>query len=833
MIIKYRFSINGVSVHPIYKDDLTKTYEKESGQVFFREQLSGSLSLINEDFDWISSQLFNTEFVLLTEKSNDNGLTWVNYITSSFFKTDCKWDSDNKKVELKVNVKDVYTDVLAGLDKEFNLIKLAPEIKPLFIQKRPLLQYYIPGQSSLTCFLSGMSWEQEVNEPVTNANTLAGFSFSLSSHLQRSSVTKSSQNPPTPLIHGEEFVNKFTFTRQNPCEWLSQDGDYKLKYEPYFSDSNHTLYQFGLYRVSTNTKLFGTPGYDTIYTNPIGAQIALTAVGGSGATGQYIIQNFTVNVYSRYLLDVDNIFGQNTTPILSDDIVPNNRNYKYMIGYDVDLCTISNELQSTPTEYGYATEDEYFVRPYDSLFGRMFYALAKPSWVLSSYWFMFSDLDEYFEVGGRKLYTLKDTFPIHSVISVLLNQLTPGLLHEGTNEYSQFLYSDTNPLSFNNFRTFISPKSNVISGEYDQPARKAPATLGQIFDMLFTTFKCKWFIEDNKLKIEHISYFRNGNSYENTQPCDYDITKLLNRKVKKNWNLGTNSWEFNKSEIPERIEFSWMDKVTEAFTGYPIDVISKYVTRGNIQTVNVSQFTSDIDYMLLNPESISNDGFALFAATQTDVILSWPEYFGLYSSGIGYTLPKIDIKKGLYGMNAVLHCEVTVGLLGDAVTIVYYDSANNIISEVNLGVPAVLQSINDYNVVIPNGTTSFAFKSGTASLTVEILSFIVPTSYELPFITMQVEEHKYIMQNGLLSWLKLHPNYYMHDLPAKEVNVNKINAYAIGISRNKQQSISFPSNDDLDIMSLVKTDLGNGQIEKVSVNLSSRMNEITLVYDTE
>jgi len=727
MIIKYRFSINGISVHPIYKDDLTKTYEKESDQVFFRQSLSGAMSLINEDFDWIDSQPFNTEFILLTEKSDDNGLNWSGYVVSSFYKTDCKWDSDNKKVEIKVNVHDSYTNVLAGLDKEYNLIKLAPEIKPLTIQKRPLLQYYIPGQSSLTCFLSGMSWEQEVSNPVTDTNALANFSFSLSSHLQRSSISKSPQNPPTPTIDDQEFVNKFTFTRQNACEWTSQNGDYKLKYEPYFSDSNHTLYTFGLYLVSTNTKLFGCSG-DTIYANPIGTQFAMSAVGGSGATGQYLMQNFTVNVYSRYLLDVTSIAGQNTTPILADDIVPNNRNYKYMIGYAIDLCRISNEFQSEPTEYGYATEDEYFVRPYDSLFGRLYYPLAKSSWILSSYWFRFLDFDELLEEEGRKAYMLKDTFPIHSVISVLLNELAPDVLHEGTSEYSQFLYGETNPISNWPFRLFISPKSNVTKGEYDQPARKAPITLGQVLDMLSATLKCKWFIEDSKLKIEHISYFRNGNSYTEEQSCDYDLTELYNRKVKKNWNYKTSTWEFNKSEIPERIEFSWMDEVTDAFAGYPIDIISKYVTRGNVQSVTVTQFTPDIDYMLLNPESINNDGFALFAATE-----------------------------------------------------------------------------------------------------------VTPLSgqYELPFITKQVEEHKFIMQNGILSWIYLQPTFYMHDLPAKEVKVNKVNENAYGISRNKQQSISLPSNDDLDVMSLIKTDFGNGQIEKLQVNLSSRMNEITLVYDTE
>ena len=55
-----------------------------------------------------------------------------------------------------------------------------------------------------------------------------------------------------------------------------------------------------------------------------------------------------------------------------------------------------------------------------------------------------------------------------------------------------------------------------------------------------------------------------------------------------------------------------------------------------------------------------------------------------------------------------------------------------------------------------------------------------------------------------------------------------LESYGLRFDRVKKEDI-----EDLDTSKLVKTPLGNGQIEKISVNLSSRMNEVTLKYDTE
>jgi hypothetical protein len=274
------------------------------------------------------------------------------------------------------------------------------------------------------------------------------------------------------------------------------------------------------------------------------------------------------------------------------------------------------------------------------------------------------------------------------------------------------------------FYLLLSPKSNILHGNYDQPAMKAITTLNTILKMLRDVYQCYWFVDNGRLKIEHITYFKNGGSYASPE-VGIDLTEVTNARNGMKWGFSTSSYEFDKSDMPERFQFHWMDDVTEAFDGYPIEILSKYTSPGRIEDVNVTGFTTDVDYMMLKPGAISQDGFALFAAV---------------------------------------------------------------------------------------------FKNNR---------------YELPIVERNIDGADLRLQNGYLSWVTLQPTYYIRNLPAKKVSINK-NTYILEeTSRKRKQKVKFPMLETIDTKKLVKTYLGNGQIEKISVNLSSRINEVTLKYDTE
>ena len=105
--------------------------------------------------------------------------------------------------------------------------------------------------------------------------------------------------------------------------------------------------------------------------------------------------------------------------------------------------------------------------------------------------------------------------------------------------------------------------------------------------------------------------------------------------------------------------------------------------------------------------------------------------------------------------------------------------------------------------------------------------------HELPFVTLDVEGVEYSLQNGLLAYIFLQPQYWLYDMPAQSLRVNGSQTNAYSIERKKKQTLSFPMLTDPNPVQLIKTEIGSGQIDKMSINLCSRMSKTTVKYDTE
>ncbi len=721
----YRFyiEINGekTQVYPFYKDDLSLDYELESNQRFYRKKISGKLSFVRNDFALINSATFNTEFKFTIEHSNDFGLTFREIYKGKFYKTDCTIDEDNEKIEVQPSVDDEYNKVLAGLEKEYNLIELAPDNEFLTIYKRPLIQVYVPGNDVVTCFFNNYTFEIDVNSPVDDVTELASkYYFALSSRDAEVTLTAGAGAPDG--ITGV-YVGHITLDDSGTHEsatFMPEDEDIM-----YYLEYSATA---GIQWVSTYTlksKVTGSIVYQNQKNNRITNEtITLSAQGFGTTTGDIKVYA----IMARYLSDVDEVKGVPTYDVPADDIVADNKNYHKVLPYNVDTFYISNNYSDTPTQWGKADDGRYFLPPAGTSTD-VFYPIARSTWRNASVWFKFYWLNDSMDEDALKAYTLRDAATLSSTINVLLQQFAPEITHKATTEYSQFLYAASNPLNggIRQFTLLISQKSNIINGEYQTPAQNAPITLQQILNMLRDTFKLYWYIEDNKLKIEHVEFFRNGGSYSKNNVISYDLTKLINVRNNKSCAFGTSNYTFDKEELPERYEFEWMDDVSTMFEGNPVEVVSPYVQEGKIEDITISNFTSDIDLLLLNPSEMSTDGFALFAAVESDV---------------GGQL-------------------------------------------------------------------------------------------ELPFVDLTVQGVDYRLQNGFLSYFYLQPNFWLYDMPAKDIKINGGNYYAKSIARRKKQTLSFPASVEINPIELIKTYLGSGQIEKISVNLCSYVANTTLKYDTE
>jgi hypothetical protein len=733
MTPKYRFFLqigeDGTkqTVCPNYKDDLTLDYELETNQRFYRAKLSGKINFVRADYDIINNAPFDSEFFLYIEKSDDWGQTYNQYYEAKFMKTDCTFNDDDKLVTVQPETIDQYNDVLAGLEKEYNLIELAPQIEFLTIRKRPLIQIYVPGDSIVSCFLGGTNWEQDANATTDQNALIQTYHFALCNILKEIQITSHG----SPAVISGLYIGRMS-TGVSPDEFMGDlYPELNVNYYIHIAQKRVAgglpigLAGVEIRRRSDDVAMFR---YTKITQEPFDTlEFDLTAVEGSGATGTMHADMKSYNIYARYLVDVDKIDDLDTYPLPSDDIVDNNRNYRRAIGYAIDVAFISKNFSDTPTEWGLADSGKYFAPPY-FIYGQTFYPIARSTWRYASLWFGFYLMDWILEEKSRKAYTLRDAFTLSSCINVLLKEFAPGITHEATPEYSQFLYNTNNPISGQSFKLLISQKSNIINGEYKTPAQKAPITLQQIMTMLRDIYKCYWYIEDGKFKIEQINWFRNGGSYGYNPIIDYDLMQLENVRNGKKLAFATSEYSFDKVDMPERYQFEWMDDVTTPFEGLPIEITSKYVTAGKIEEINISNFTSDIDLMLLNPGAISLDGFALFAA------------------------------------------------------------------------------------VMPSGGGQL----------------------ELPFTRQTVDGVEYFLQNGFLAFINIQPTYWVYDMPSRNFKINNIPNYAIGIERKKKQTLNFPAGTtDPNPMQLIKTYIGNGQVDKLSVNLCSRNIKATLKYDTE
>jgi len=802
---------------PVYKDDLAIDYALEQNQEFYRGKLSGKLTFQKDDYLFIQSKAFDTQFDVVISISYDGGQTWAVYWSGQFWKTDCEFNEDDQTAIVTPNVNDRYNAVLAGMEKEYNLIELAPVMQPVSMDKRPMIQVYVPGQTVIGCFLSGMWWEQEC-EAVEETDTvnIDGDDYPALTHKYFFALNKSYTYIQ---ISGD-------MAPQLPENVLSDDGKYfdftvgNFIYRRVYGGTTDAI---AIYDATTGIAQWTNSNVpvdlEGVYT------VTLYPVSGEQATGNVTLDIVTRNVYARYITDVERALEVDTHKIPDDDLVENNRNYSRVIGYySPSTIQVSTQLSTTPTKWGIYQPGQYyemFVSPSSGV--NESYPIARAAWGRVSMWFVFDLMDWQLEQSWRKEYTLKDAYPIWSVISVLLGQIAPGITHSGTNDYSRFLY-DVNPFFPRiNQRLFIAPKSNLIAAGYDQPAQKAPITLKRVLDMLRDCFRCYWFIDgNNKFRIEHISYFMNGGAYPGTPDFPKIGMNLTALKVARNgkpWAYARNQYQFDKPEMASRYQFGWMDDVTDYFEGFPIDILSKYVNPDSIEQIEVSQFTSDVDYILLNPSAISKDGFVLmagksYAETATESVN--------VSQDFGY----VHIGDGVFNFVQGRKYRLTANVPNGQPVVFFFERAGTEFLVLNDNVPYEFEAPTNADGGYIYGHPTILGQAVT--ITFEALD----AGYKLPYVNFSINNSNHILQNAWAAFIFLQ-NYYRYDMPAKRYAINGIEYESLGIKKLKTQTIKFPVLTEPDMFNLIKTGLGNGTIQKMSVNLSSRNANTTLKYDTE
>lgn len=603
-----RFKLGGVEIHPHYSE-IKRKFGKENQQEFFRESIEGSLTLIGADYLLVKNASIEDILYLQIEQKDKGQLsTQYQVIFEGYFsKTDCEIDSDNRTCKVKISPRDEYTDIMKGIENKYDLINLAPALTQIGVAKRPIVQVYIAGSPTISNYLAGTHYETEVSNVVTDNKELTDKNFF--------AFFAAYNEVEIKAVPYQSFNGKYYGTNGN---YSKLDGNYTLTWE-YVDLSQGFLIlknRNGDRLFRSNALVWRDRNYFYIDTS----ELTFTRLVEEPTFPQSFGGNTVLlqKVFQRMLLNLPELDGKPTGKLSSEDVYPTNSNYMYAAPLKGNYFYTSTKVQNEPTEYGVNDEGKYFTDNFvPSVAGTgKLYPVCRSRWGNMSIWFEFDLSYAPLEERARKEYVLKDSFAIQDVIRTLVKQVDPTLTHEATEEYSKFLYAANNPISGAPFKVFITQKSNILKGEYDRPAKKAETTLSDIMKMLRDTMKLYWFIDGDKFRIEHISYFMNGGSYTGSGTVGIDLTKLRYAKSGQLMMWKTNTVKYDKTDLPSRFEFSWMDDTTNTFAGFPIDVKSNYVQEGKKEEVRVSNFSSDVDYMLLSPGDFSQDGFALLGATQ-------------------------------------------------------------------------------------------------------------------------------------------------------------------------------------------------------------------------
>lgn len=619
--LNIKLKINGVytqnDVHPVFGDDIKINISREENQIFRREKIEGTFKFVNKDFDLIYECSIFTKFTLEIYRED------VFVGSANFIRTDCEFNLDDKICSVKLTTKDIYEKILNGYDNKYNLVKLAPQRESVTLTKRAILQFYVRGEKVVTNVVGGVHYEQSCKEIYDAGKLKDTYHFGGYLPLSYIYINKVIDATAPSDVFGRYFID--TSTEGGAAIIYINENNSRYRIQLVIFDTESLLL---LIDSNSNTNLASV----RIPSIQSGSQ-AITFVKNSSSGGNYASGTFNSDgdLYCRVLLP--KYFNNSYQRSMDDDITDYDSNYPY-VG-DVSLDQFAPKMRmvvdksNTPTEWGIDSEGAYFVYPTlnadQQKKGSSPIPIGQSHWERMSSWLLsdddVSDLVDDFD----DTFVLKDSYPIWSAIAVLLNEIDDTITFEGTQDYSMFLYSgamqELYSYDFLGCRNalHITPISNIKKTFYEQAAQRGEISLKQILDMLRNVYNCYWFIDsDNRLRIEHIVYFKNGNSYDVEKPTpSIDVTIKKNLPTGESWGFAQNTVEYETGKCPARYEFKWGDNCTYPFVGEPIDVKDIYLDASRKESVGIDNFLADIDYIVSNPSEVSDDLFALYEVSKS------------------------------------------------------------------------------------------------------------------------------------------------------------------------------------------------------------------------
>lgn len=662
-VFRFRLKIGSASYvdsSPRWNDETAFVTEGEENEMFFRSKLNVKLIYQREDFGAIYAADFDTEFRALLQQRI--GGVWTSIWIGKFWYTDIDFDVDNRTCSVSPETFDLYEEILGGLEKEFDLIALEPPTVSVQMLKQAVLQVYLPGTSFVANFTNdGIFYETPCTPfnttpapgevgTTTNHDTLiddSGFGMGTGYATPGDGLFNWARvvipgGTITPDVSGVYKAQAYfadgrpQLTSSTATSFIREDGEYAIINDP--SPPPGQTRQL-IKRVSDNATVYTSP-YQALPWSPFGQPPSASPNQTfTSASNSDQVQAYLFLPYARLLTSKAVVDGQPAIALTDDDPIPHG-SFAYALPIDTLNFIFSEGATTTPTRWGKFSGDalhfafQYFAKPSstDTLM-----PVAGSTWTGASVWFYLDDDLRALQQEASELITIRDAYKLSDCIDVLLNEIQPLVSHTDGTTYSQFLYAASNAIRGTRKVPIIIPKSNVVVGNYDQPAKKALIRLSEIMQLLRFFHNCFWHISESSLIIEHEDYYRNGKSYSG-QNVGTDLTSGIEPKTELALAYRTNKFKFDKQNMPERIETNWMDKGSQQFDGYPIQVFSPYAQKGNIDQRVISKFTADVDFMHVAANDIAKEGFVFLECEEGELFYTVPFVNFVISSEESYTM---------------------------------------------------------------------------------------------------------------------------------------------------------------------------------------------------
>lgn len=607
------------AVHPGYTR-LTLGWSKEGDKVYYTKKIGGTLTFLGDEYELIQTQgLLCTFWVVIYDEGTE-------LCRGTFRKTDCKTDRDHRVIEVELTADDIYND-LEGNNSEYNITKWGMEKHQMGVRVPPVVQLYPLGGEKIYTSTNGTSIEGDVVEPVSDVSELTNtYRFGVSRHVQvtlKQGTTGWGQDISADeagnyigIMYFNVNNNRFQGTLWKNGVYNSRRVVVKLEYEA----ATIVLVNASDSSIVDWVITLGAEAYKTASTVQIYKPEANDYEGwinGSGySTNARAERQATVRFYlpcGRIALNKE---IQGAYPMPEEDLYDEWHKYAWP---RVTAVHLSLQLSETDNGYRQYEEGSWYAPPSGQWAGGLSpyqperWTDGVSAWRENAY-LTPGEIAAFSETGD-----IRDWYSLGDVIGGMLQQMDNSLIWEQDTAHSMFLFGATNPITGETQgQLYVTQKSNLLNYRYEYPAWNALLTWNRLETVLRDMFNCYYdiYIDGQGRKhfrIEHILFYENGLSYTPQERSVIDLTAIRDPRNRKPYSFMTDRWSYDKDRPYTRMEFSWMDKQSEPFDAFAVQVPKRYMiyTRNTIDHRDVDWFSSDIDFLLSVPGQASNDGFII------------------------------------------------------------------------------------------------------------------------------------------------------------------------------------------------------------------------------